>query len=272
MDISHQKILLHLGQFYGLYHNITPEDNQLNANVPLFFVPRNPNPAPGDLVIIDIILGTPSLPATDIHGLTFALNFNEQIVEPGTMQINFNNGNWMSYNSAMISMVKKPYLGRIEAGYTRTTGVSAFGYGIIGTAEFVIVEDIIDGARERDTLVYTARLETPSAMGSSGEMVNLITQDFDIRIARDLEEEAKEDQLLVFPNPATDQVNVHLNGNNVLEQVTILSITGQEIYRSEKLNGKQFNMPIGDNFATGIYIIHAMTEKGVMNAKLEIVR
>lgn len=261
-----------LSQFYGLYHNITPADNLTSNNVPLFFVPQNPNPGPGDMVVIDIILGLPVLPATDFHGLTFSLNFNENIVESGTMNVNFDNENWMAYNSAMISMVKQPYIGRIEAGYTRTTGISANGYGKIGEVSFIIVDDAIDGFRLKDTLRQTFRVETPKVMDSGGRYLNIVTQDFDIRIARDIKEEESEKSLLVFPNPTTNELNVHLNGENELEQIVIMSITGQEIFRSDNVEGKQFQMALGKHYANGIYIVQARTSKGVINQKFEIIR
>src|SRR5690606_7741235 len=127
-----------LSQFYGNYHDLTSEALPPYVNIPLFFVPKTPNPQPGDIVITDIVLGIPNLPAIDMHGLTFALNFNEDIIEPGTMEVNFFNNNWMAYNSPMLSMVKQPWLGRVEAGYTRATGISVHGYGVIGQVSFVV--------------------------------------------------------------------------------------------------------------------------------------
>ncbi len=265
---------LALSTFYGLYHNITPEDNLTQNNIPLFFVPKNPNPAPGDMVQVDVVLGTNNFPAIDIHGLTFALNFNPSIVEPGTMNVKFTNSNWMAYNSTMLGMVKEPYIGRVEAGYTRTSGVSANGYGIIATVEFVIVEDNIDGLRLRDTLLQPFRVDTPSMMNSAGMYAEIFGEGFDLRIAREIptDLELSEKQLIVYPNPTDEALNIHLNGDNQIEELTIMTITGQEIFRSGTINDNQFSMNLGTNYANGIYVIQAVTEKGIINKKFEVLR
>ena len=54
----------------------------------------------------------------------------------------FNNDEWLDYNSPMISMTKQPFADRIDSGYSRTSGVSGSGYGIIGKVEFIVIDDL----------------------------------------------------------------------------------------------------------------------------------
>ena len=263
-----------LSQFYGLYHDLVSEANPPFVDIPLFFVPQTPNPGPGDVVITNIVLGTPSLPAIDLHGLTFALNFNEEIVEPGSMQVNFFNDNWLAYNSTMLSMVKEPYLGRVEAGYTRATGISGNGYGIIGQVSFVITDEI-DGTRLENNKVFktTVKSEVPITMNSAGRFVSISTSDFELNITKPEKEDPNQKQLFVFPNPSNDVVNIHLNGDNVIEHLVVYSLTGQEVYRLENIDDKQVQLQVSDKrFANGMYIISAITEKGVINEKLEVLK
>ncbi len=262
-----------LSQFYGKYHDLTSEALPPYVDIPLFFVPKTPNPGPGDIVITDIVLGTPSLPALDMHGLTFALNFNEEIIEPGTMNVNFFDGNWMSYNSPMLSMVKEPWLGRVEAGYTRANGISAHGYGIIGQVSFVITDEI-DGAKLKDNEVYktTVKAEIPITMNSAGRFGSINAYDFELFITKPNKEDESNQQLFVFPNPASDLVNIHLNGDNQIEQLIIYSLTGQEVYRIDNVYDKHVQLDLTSRFANGMYIISAITEKGVVNGKVEILR
>jgi Bacterial Ig domain/Secretion system C-terminal sorting domain len=261
-----------LSQFYGKYHDLTSEANPPYVDVPLFFVPLTPNPGPGDLVLVDIVLGTPALPAIDMYGLTFALNFDGDNIDPGTMEVNFYDGNWMAYNSTMLSMVKEPWLGRVEAGYTRANGISANGYGIIGQVSFVVIDDI-DGNRLVDNNVFktTVRAEVPITMNSAGRFVSISAEGFDLYITKPKKEDLNE-QLIVYPNPSSDLVNIHLNGDNLIEQIVIYSLTGQEVYRMDNIYDKQAQFNITSQFANGMYIISAVTEKGVINEKVEILR
>ncbi len=263
-----------LSQFYGKYHDLTSEANPPYFDVPLFFVPLTPNPGPGDLVLVDIVLGTPALPAIDMHGLTFSLNFNEDIIEPNTMNVNFYDVNWMAYNSPMLSMVKEPWLGRVEAGYTRASGVSIHGYGIIGQVSFVITDEV-DGAKLKNNEVYksTVRAEVPITMNSAGRFVSIDGKDFNLYITKPEVDDDISKQLFVFPNPSADVVNIHLNGDNQIEQLVIYSLTGQEVYRVDNVYDNQMILDVTSNrFANGMYILSAITEKGVINAKVEILK
>jgi type IX secretion system substrate protein/Big-like domain-containing protein/dockerin type I repeat protein len=264
-----------IGQSYGKYSSLTREAQPVVSQIPLFFVPKTPNPEPGDKVLIDIVLGTENLPALDIHGITFALNFNPDIVEEGTMEVVYNTNNWLSYESAMISMMKEPALGRVESGYTRATGISNHGYGIIGQVSYIVVDDIIDGTRVRDTLTRTFRPENLVSMNAAGQYYELVSQNFDIKIAHNLKDEFdnNNDLLIAYPNPTTGNLNIHVNGNNELEQVIVHSITGQEVYRThDSLSGKATSISFNDRIANGIYLVTAICDKGVYTKKIELVR
>ncbi len=260
---------------YGMSSQLTPSPVPTNTQIPLFFVPRTQNPGPGDKVIIDIVLGTENLPAIDIHGITFALNFNEDIVEEGTMVVEYASENWLAYESTMMSMVEEPYLGRVESGYTRATGISKNGYGILGQVSFIVVDDIIDGSRLRDTLTRTFRPEAVLSMNAAGEYMSLASQNFDLRIAHQIDEPFENDNrnLIAYPNPTTGVLNIFVNGKNELEQVIVHSLTGQEVYRTtDELSGKQTNIVLNEKVATGIYLVTAICDRGVFTQKVKLVR
>ncbi len=260
---------------YGQYSNITKQTEPANSQIPLFFVPRTPNAGPGDKVIIDIVLGIESLPATDINGITFALNFNQDIVEPGTMFVEYARDNWLSYESTMLSLMYEPYLGRVESGYTRATGLANNGYGIIGQVSFIVVDDLVDGIRIGDTLTQTFRPEAVLAMNGAGEFNSLITQQFNIQISHNISEPFDNDNrnLITYPNPTTGNLNIHVNGNNELEQVIVHSLTGQEVYRtSDELSGKQTSIEFSGLIPNGIYLVTAICDKGVYTSKVELIR
>lgn len=260
---------------YGETSRITQPVDPVNSQTPLFFVPQTPNAGPGDKVIIDIVLGTENLPAKDVNGITFALNFNQDIVLPGTMTVEYSSDSWLSYESTMMSLMKEPYLGRVESGYTRTTGLSNNGYGIIGQVSFIVVDDIIDGIRTTDTLLRTFRPEVSMSMNAAGEYVNLVSPEFNIRISHNLDEPFDNDNrnLITYPNPTTGNLNIHVNGNNELEQVIVHSLTGQEVYRTnEELSGKQTTIALNERIATGIYLVTAICNKGVYTQKVKLIR
>ncbi|MEM1322694.1 MAG: Ig-like domain-containing protein [Bacteroidota bacterium] len=261
-----------IGQSYGNTHNLTAGSSIVNNTLPLFFVPQNPGPAsPGDLVLIDVILGNESNPAVDISGLTFALNFNSAIVKPGTFKIKFNPGSWLAYNSPTLDMTKLPFDGRAEAGISRTSAKSASGYGIIGTVEFV-VEDIIDGLKIRDTSTLRIKPSMPNIMNGDGNFEKLSVHDLVINLARpSAVAPIDEKQLLTFPNPTADVMNVYVNGENEIRELSVYTLTGQEVFYSGRLYSKQTTINMAE-WNNGLYLLSAVTDEGVITKKIEVMK
>ncbi|MEM9918421.1 MAG: Ig-like domain-containing protein [Bacteroidota bacterium] len=260
-----------ISQSYGLSHNLTPGNLPTISDLPLFFVPKTAGPYnPGDKVLIDVVLGNTATPAVDINGLTFAMNYNSAIVKPGTFKIDFDNRSWMAYNSPMLDMVKYPFIGRAEAGYTRTSGLAASGSGRIATVEF-IVEDIIDGVKQGDRVKSTVSTQATS-MNGSGLLQTLPVYNIQLEIITVDQDRygLKEDDLLAFPNPAQDVLNIHVNGKNEIREFSIFSITGQEMMVSGKIHVKNTQVDISI-LEDGLYILNAITENGIVSKKFEVI-
>jgi len=257
-------------QSYGLTHSLTASTSIVSSTLPLFFVPQNAGPYnPGDLVLIDVILGNPAQPAIDISGLTFALNYNASIVEAGTFKVDFKSDSWLSYNTPTLNMVQFPFDGRAEAGISRTSGKAASGDGIVATVSFII-EDIIDGAQLRDTTSLRLRPSMPSIMNGNGQYENLPIFDLTINVTPKTGPPAvKEEQLLAYPNPSQEILNVHINGQNILQEVSLYTLTGQQVYFNGGVNADHTEINVS-NFKNGLYLLAVKTEDGVVSKKIEI--
>ena len=230
-----------LSQNYNKAHNLTPGPGPVSSSLPLFFVPQTPGPYnPGDLVITDIILGNASSPALDMYGLTFAMNYNDAVVEPGSFEVSFDQKNWMSYNSPTLDMIKEPAVGRVEVGYTRTSGVAASGYGKVGTFSFIVTDDIVDGVKKGDTLSTHVDEIVPVFMDGSGIYQQLPVFDIEFKITHAEEDPfgIREDQVLAYPNPTQDVLNVYVNGKNEIRELYLYSLTGQRLFASGKIYEK----------------------------------
>ncbi|MEM9824110.1 MAG: Ig-like domain-containing protein [Bacteroidota bacterium] len=261
-----------LSAFYGLTHNLTPKALPAASNIPLYFVPITPDPQPGDLVQIDVVLGTATEPAIDINGLTFALNYNAAIVEEGTMQVDFYNDSWMAYDAPTLELSKAPFLGRLDAGYTRTGGASASGYGVIGQISFIVIDDI-DGARPGDSLAINMNnAYSPVSMNSAGQYVSLQTYDPTVFISFKAEEAPKAAELMAYPNPSQDLLRVHLNGGVEMEQVNIYTLTGQTVFQSGDILTNHLEIDV-TQMPNNMYVVQAITtDKEVISQKIQIMK
>ncbi len=263
-----------LKENYGKTHNLTPGPGPVSSSLPLYFVPRTPGPYnPGDLVVTDIFLGNSSAPAIDMYGLTFAMNYNPTVVDSGSFQVSFDQSNWMAYNSPMLDMIEEPTTGRVEVGYTRTSGVAASGYGKIGSFSFIVVDDIIDGVKRGDTLSTNISGTAPVYMNALGIYQQMPVFDIEIEIAfpGQNQQGLKDDQVVVYPNPTQDALQVHVNGNNEIRELYIYSLTGQRLFASGKIQEKATSIDLS-RFENGLYILNTITENGIVSRKIEVIR
>ncbi|RMG83070.1 MAG: T9SS C-terminal target domain-containing protein [Bacteroidetes bacterium] len=265
-----------IGQFYYNRHTITPEPAQSSTN-PLLFIEDiefDPDTVEiGDVFLANVHLGYPGEPLTDAYGVAFNVNYDPAIFDAN---ISFDNDEWLEYNSPVISMTKKPFAGTIDAGYTRTNGVAASGYGIIGQVEFIVVDDLA-GFRPGDNRTNIT-LSPYGMMNSAGQVIPIGGNAISLYLKNsedkgsDEDRQVTADQLKIYPNPASDLVTLHLNGyGNEIERVAIYTATGREVYNTGDIQVKRTHVNVG-TWTPGIYVAKVWTNGGVLNQKIEVIR
>lgn len=262
--------------FYGKTHSLTPKI------IPFYdfgiYLRGNVFASPGDLVELDIILGSEADPALDVYGFTFPFKYNEEIFKPESVKVSFAENSWMSYNSPILHMAHNDKRGLAEAGYTRTSGVSASGFGDIGTLSFVIVDDI-QGFRidEDGNEVYPVKIggNASTGLNSSGVNFAIPIGEFTLNIVprKEVDKNTPIDpsQLKVNPNPTRNRLRVHLNGGDEFEELVIHNIMGQEVLRTTTNLTNDMVMDVS-TLQTGLYILSVYTDRGVVNKKFEVLK
>jgi hypothetical protein len=260
-----------IGQFYGKYHNLTAQPTPPISDLPFYIEePDFTTIGPGDVLYAPIHLGNDSLPAIDAYGLTFQLDYDPSIFE--SVNVHFDETSWMRYNSPVLSLKHSPFGGRIDAGYTRTSGVSATGHGIIGVVEFIVVDDLSLRLNKYSTHINVRSLGFMNGIGQTfGLEGNTLTFHLNTNEEND-DPKTLQEQLKVFPNPATQFVNVHLNGkDNEIERVALYNVTGGQVYDSGSMQAKRASVDVSQ-FTPGIYMLRVWANDEVLNEKVEVVR
>ena len=72
------------------------------------------------------------------------------------------------------------------------------------------------------------------------------------------------DTVVLFPNPASDVLNIELNNDVIIENVSLYDIHGKELFTISNPT-RQFNLT---NYASGVYFIKIATNKGVVNKRI----
>ena len=254
---------------FGRIHNIVATSGLPNQNLPLFFVETSTPPyAIGDLLSIDVVLGAAASPAIDVNGLTFSTPYDDNILALDFAA--FSSDSWLAYNAPVLDLIHEPYTGLVEAGVTRANELSASGYGTIGTLNFIVIDEVFDGSLpQKFSLPLT--FTNITAMNGSGIASRLPDQTIEVEIDRGLERKIGSDDLLVYPNPATEEIQVRVSGNNEIREYYVYNLTGQKLYDSGKIRSEMHNLDVS-KWESGLYIVHAITEEGVVGKKFEIFR
>lgn len=260
---------LAIGFFYGQHHTITPRTQATSKGLPFFLNILTPNPGVGDLVEVEVSLGNTSQPVTNIYGFTFNVSLSPQIVDSAfTMQ--YFHDSWLNRNSPDLWMYKTPATGRMESAFTRTNGQAASGQGIVGKFDFIII-DIIEGAKLDSSAYATLFFDAPTAMWADGSTT--VGENFSVRIPlrRSPKIQASNGDLFVYPSPAQDLLQIHLNGDSWVEHLTIFDIMGRQVYDSGKVKWEHAELNVSQ-LPSGFYLAAAQTDGGLVTKKFQILR
>ena len=162
----------------------------------------------------------------------------------------------------------------MEAGFTRTNGIAADGYGRIGKVGFVVIDDI-DGFRlNAENLSFEVGGGTATVMNSAGLTFGDNIQSATIHIIPPQEEPAglNPDQLKLYPNPTNlGFINVHMNGGLEFERVLIHDLTGRQVFDTGNVLARRMQLPVRQ-LNSGMYFLSVYTQQGVINKKFEVMR
>lgn len=263
-----------ISQSYGKYHNLTPEPVQGLSALPFYIQePEFSNVSPGDILYAPIYLGNDTVHALNAYGLSFGIDYDPAFFED--VNIYFNDTAWMKYNSPILSMVKKPFAGKIDAGYTRTSGVSASGYGVIGVVEFIVIDDIT-GTRLRSNTT-TVKLNAGGMMNGFGQLIGLDGNSFDLALktngAGNDGINENENRLFVYPNPGKRLTNVHLNGAEAyISRAMLYNLTGSLVFDSGDTQSKHLQLDL-TALQAGVYTLKVIDSDGEIHAsKVQVIR
>lgn len=266
-----------IATFYGNVHQPFAEPVPVIEGLQPYIVPLDAVVSPGDVLEAQIWLGTPEYPILDGYGLSFSLAYEPALFEEVSIDFGAATQSWLGYNSPLLYMTHEPAPGRLDAGITRTSGHSVHGYGIIGTASFIVVDDLPGFKIGGQAAKVPIRLEGGTFMFGNGVMGALpaaeavVTLRWDDRPLRGLEM-IDASYMKVYPNPASSVVDLHLNGvGNEFQRVQLYALTGQCLYDSGEVLAKHWQMDVSD-LTPGVYVVRAVTTAGAVSKKLQVVR
>lgn len=270
-----------ISEYYAAIHNLVPTEVLGIKDYPFALIPNSTELDSGDLLILDVVIGTNVIPVVDIFGLAFGLNFSPSMIDSASLSGYFYKDGWFAEVSPSLQMIKQPSEGTIHAAFTKVGSIvedeadgikptGSSGNGIIGKISF-IVEDEADGIRSGDDFV-TRRITINNIEmeDAAGEKFLLTDTYVDVRINNKKSTPVpSEDKLLAFPNPAKEYVNLHFNGRNIIKAYKVVDMFGNMVGQMSDLDQQSVSINT-KNYATGIYLLQVVTTQGVITKKINI--
>ncbi|MBK6546570.1 MAG: Ig-like domain-containing protein [Saprospiraceae bacterium] len=263
----------YISNFYRKQHSLVPKQVYDRGDFPFLLNILTPNADSGDVALIEIQLGDAANPAINLSGYAYELDYNTDVVDEQSLGINFYEQGWVTRNSALMHMYQKPWDGRIESGFIRSNGKKVSGKGGTEVLSF-IVEDDLGGFRKGDQyLKVPFYFQNILVLDENGKYVQLPDQVAYINIRKKSTDPAVFDpsSLLVYPNPTSDLLNIHLNGKSQLLSIRLFTLDGSLVKEIESSDQKHEILNL-QNLVNGLYLLRAETSLGPITKKVEILR
>ena len=229
------------------------------------------NPTPFEITA-NVMVGNADAPALGLHGLAFALKYPEYVEHDP--EVDYKN-DFFGISNHILWMPKDNYSSRqLDLGFTRKYE-NAAGYGRIATvtfrSDFIIIIDVI--AREEGEIkAFAVPIRGLKAVGADGQELEFgssVLQDtvwIKLLETSGTRENALNDQVTVYPNPAAEEALL-LTGALEVERVEAMNALGQVIYSASPVAGQVQRLRVADGPA-GLYTIHLQPTRGLVEKKL----
>lgn len=210
----------------------------------------------GDTLIVSLILGDATTPATNIYGLAFSYHYDPKVVDSNTVIFRYTNS-WFGTSSNKISIHKDfKKAGVIRTAVTGIDHVNRSGNGKI--AEFIAT--ITTGNINGKNLSYYRNVSFISgitAVDKNGKSLSVNAGMDSSEVAftptgiKDINAFAL---VKVYPNPASSFVQIHASKEAIGLPYTLTDLTGRELLSGKIAN--EFSQIVITDIARGIYMLH----------------
>ncbi|MEO1260259.1 MAG: PKD domain-containing protein [Bacteroidota bacterium] len=217
----------------------------------------------------DLIAGRSDRPMQDLNGFALQLDYDEEMVATDGIEVDYNDNSFFGNSNDImwIGKNRQEDNGEYDLGFTRKS-IEANGFGRVATLKFIIIGDVIARNAETSFVVTmddVVAVNEEGALLTIGELLPASVHVIDKTTTTSTGEEWLNQQVLVYPNPASEQVSIRLNDLRA-ESVQAFNALGQLI-TDLPVNAGAFDLNV-TNWDRGIYLLKIKTEKGVATKRV----
>lgn len=223
----------------------------------------------------DVKLGSPTFMVSDIHGISFLLKYKSEFLDNSPLiELDFENNCFLGSGQEVMTMSmdnRNDDKGQVDIAISRNDGLGMSGSGIIGSVDFIIIDDIIDGIRETNGDQFPVEILVGEAIDDEGNKIQISTPDEDAKVvfvSADVvstKTPSIDSDVKIYPQPVSDQLNVELNDLGEV-RIGVFNVFGQRI-QLHNTTSDLWNLDVS-SFAKGVYLLNIESNKGSITKRI----
>lgn len=260
-------------QNYGLTHAKNNESKPWRATDPALYVELVPDTThAGDTMYAYLTLGDVNIPANNVYGIAFTLNYDINVVDSNKTKAVFGSS-WLGNATDKISIAKDLKQGELKCALTRIDHTTRSGNGQIGVATFVITTDNING---KNFAYYNMHvwLSDVTMIDNLGNVIQVNEGQDSTNVEFEptgiAELGLRNADLKIQPNPANDVVQISVTEELIGVELKLLDIEGRTL-TTTTISTSSFKLQTS-NWLNGIYLVQISNERGTLTKRLVIAR
>ena len=212
----------------------------------------------GQIQSFPIVLGEDLLPAENIYGLAFSIQYDPEIIDGGSIQMNLQNSWLFKEGDVPLTFLSVDQANQlIHIAIARTDNSNLNGFGAIahlsfqtiatesGNTSFQVVDATMISADE--TPILTLNRTTNAAVRTATSTYNM---------------QVLKQKIQLYPNPVRSQLYIKAEGLQI-ERYSIFDANGRQL--SQAIFER--NLIDVEAFEAGLYLLRLVTDQGVVTKR-----
>jgi hypothetical protein len=246
-------------QNYGFTHNNRYGQNQFNASNPSLRLNFTTDTlSAGSSGFIEVYLGDALVPATNVYGLAFSLNFDATQLLSQSMSLDISNS-WLGVANSNLTTVKYtlPNSGQLDLAITRYDQTAVSGNGLIARIPYTSTNDLLGSGNSLSIALSVTNLEL---INNTGGLIqgNVVSDTLTLYDPGPLGISTNQETTLALPlqpNPANDAVNVYCQPNASGKYIlNVYDATGRVVL-SQVCNQAGWHALATSGLSEGLYLV-----------------
>ncbi len=256
-----------IGQNYGLTHAKNSE-KQAAADAPAITFSLPEEIPANTWISVDVLVGSEEQIAEDIYGLAFTINYDADVVDLGSVSVDFDENGWFDDGNNIGLAKDFGEAGKIDIGYSRVDGQSISGYGKIATFSIFVIDNV-SGKKSAAGIPFNISASGALMVNSEGFVQAMNTEPAESIVTSI--DKIDLSAMNFYPNPSADEVFFNFGGLDI-QTLKVFNAMGQLMHnQSFEVNASKTTLKV-NSWDAGLYFVQFQTPDGVGTRRLQVLR